>query len=248
LATTEIHLLLALFMGLAAALFTSVGHAGASAYLALMALFGVTTSAMRPTALLLNIFAAGFASWRYVRAGQFRWRTLWPFLAGAVPFAFVGGSFEVPGHVYRPLVGLVLLVAAARLLWPINVVEEYEWKDPPVPVGLLAGAGIGLLSGLTGTGGGLFLSPLLLFAGWSSTRITVGVVAVFILCTSAAGLLGNLVTVRSLPPELPIYVAAVLIGALGGTTMGLRLPSDLILKLLGVVLCVAGLKFIGILS
>jgi len=154
----ELALAICMFVG--AALYTSVGHAGASAYIAMMALFGVTPSAMRPTALVLNVVVASFTSWRFIRADLFRWRTLWPFLLGAMPLAFLGGSIKLPGEVYRPLVGVVLLLGAARLLWPRPVRSADQWADPPIPVAVLCGAGIGLLLGLTGTGGGIFLSPL----------------------------------------------------------------------------------------
>lgn len=244
--TFETQLALAVCMGLGAALYTSVGHAGASAYIALMALFGVAAQTMRPTALVLNIIAGSLASFRYVKAGQFRWRTLWPVLIGAVPMAVIGGTIQLPPHTYRPLVGAVLLASAARFLWPAEFKGNLDPRDPPILPGLLAGAGIGLLSGLTGTGGGIFLSPLLLFMAWSTTRNATGVAAVFILCNSAAGLLGNYTAVRELPSELPLYAGAVLIGALAGTTFGVRMRPEYILKALGVVLVIAGLKLIGI--
>ena len=233
-------------MFLGAVLYTSVGHAGASAYIALMALFGVPAAAMRPTALTLNILVASFTSVRYVRAKVFRWRTLWPFLAGALPMAFIGGSIQLPGHYYRPLVGGVLLLAAARLLWPKELPAATRWRDPPIVAGIVAGAAIGLLSGLTGTGGGIFLSPLLLFLGWSEPRSASGVAAVFILFNSIAGLLGNLAALQSLPPDLPLFAVAVLAGALIGTTLGIRLAIPGILKALGFVLIIAGLKLIGV--
>jgi uncharacterized membrane protein YfcA len=242
----ETQLALAVCLLLGAALYTSVGHAGASAYIALMAMFGVAAQTMRPTALVLNVIAASFASWRYVNAGQFRWRTLWPVLVGAVPMAFVGGAIQLPGQYYRPLVGLVLLASAARFLWPREFSANAEWRDPPIVPGLLAGAAIGFLSGLTGTGGGIFLSPLLLFMAWSTTRNALGVAAVFILCNSVAGLLGNYASVRSLPSELPLFIGAVLIGAVIGTTIGIRLKPEYILKALGVVLLIAGFKLIGV--
>jgi uncharacterized protein len=241
------ELLLAFCMFWGAALYTSVGHGGASAYIALMALFSVPAAVMRPTALVMNIFIASFSSWRYIRAGLFRFRTVWPFLVGAIPMAFVGGSIQLPGHVYKTLVGIVLLIAAARLLWPKELKSNTEWRDPPIVLAILAGAGIGLLSGLTGTGGGIFLSPILLFVAWSETRTASGVTAVFILCNSIAGLLGNYASVQQLPPELPLFVGAGLLGAVVGTTLGIsKLAQNGILKALGVVLVIAGLKLIGV--
>lgn len=233
-------------MFLGATLYTSVGHAGASAYIALMALFGIAPAVMRPTALALNILVASFTSLRYFRAGLFRWRTVWPFLIGALPMAFVGGAIQLPGQYYRPLVGVVLLVSAARLLWPGKPQDNPEIKDPPIIVAILCGGAIGFLSGLTGTGGGIFLSPLLLFLHWSEARTASGVAAVFILSNSIAGLLGNIAIVKALPPDLPLYAVAVFLGAVVGTTFGIRWRPEWVLRALGAVLVIAGLKLIGV--
>lgn len=239
-------LLLAACMFLGAALYTSVGHAGASAYIALMAIFGIAPAVMRPTALALNVLVASFTSFRYMRAGLFRWRTVWPFLLGAIPFAFLGGAVQLPGAYYRPLVGVVLLIGGARLLWPSDLTTNRKPRDPPIWAGAVCGVGVGFLSGLTGTGGGIFLSPLLLFVGWSATKPASGVAAVFILCNSIAGLLGNVAIVKALPPDLPTYAAAVALGAVLGTTLGIRWSTPMILKALGAVLIIAGLKLIGV--
>jgi uncharacterized protein len=157
----------------------------------------------------------------------------------------LGGSLQLPGHFYKPVVGVVLLIAAARLLLPLAPPAATDIRDPPVIPAIAGGAAIGLLSGLTGTGGGIFLSPLILFLGWAETRTISGVAAVFILCNSTAGLLGNLATVGSLPAQLPLYAAAVIAGAALGSTLGVRrLPREMILRALGLVLAVAGLKLI----
>jgi uncharacterized membrane protein YfcA len=240
------NLLLALCMAIGAALYSSVGHGGASAYLALMALFGVPTTTMKPTALVLNLVVACLGSVRFIRAGLFRWRTLWPFLLGALPFAFLGGAIQLPGDIYKPLVGLVLLLSAVRLLWPREIRALRETRDPPLWLAILLGAVIGLLSGLTGTGGGIFLSPLLLFMAWSAPKPTSGVASLFILANSSAGLLGNLSSVQQLPTELPLFAAAVLLGAAVGTTLGIRLQAPIVLKSLGLVLIVAGVKLLGL--
>jgi uncharacterized membrane protein YfcA len=242
--TVDLWLAACIFLG--AALYSSVGHAGASAYIALMALFGLPAAVMRPTALVLNIIVASFASARLIRADLFRWRTLWPFLIGALPMAFVGGSIHLPGEVYRPLVGIVLWLSAARLLWPRELRVVREWQDPPLLFAIPAGAAIGLLAGLTGTGGGIFLSPLLLFLGWSEPRRAAGAAAVFILFNSIAGLLGNIGSIAQLPPQLPLFAAAALLGALIGTTLAIRLPVKHLLRALGLVLIVAGAKLIGV--
>ena len=243
--TSEILLAFCMFLG--AVLYSSVGHAGASAYIAAMALFGVDTATMRPTALVLNIIVASFATWQYVRAGFFNWRTLWPVLIGAIPMAFIGGAIQLPGQYYRPLVGVVLLLSAVRLLLP----KVFPAKDVVTPMqplaGIASGLLIGLLAGLTGTGGGIFLSPLLIITGWASPKNTSGISAAFILCNSIAGLAGNLASVRYLPPDLPLLAGAVLIGAFIGTKLGIsRFASRTIIQALALVLVIAGLKMLGI--
>jgi hypothetical protein len=243
----ETEIILAALMFLGAALYTAVGHAGASVYLALMALFGVAPEVMRPTALVLNVLVSTFASFRFAAAGLFRWRAVWPFLVGALPMAFLGGGIQLPGAFYKPLVGAVLLIAAVRLMWPADVEANDRPKDPPLVPAILCGVAIGFLSGLTGTGGGIFLSPILLFMGWSGPRAASGVAAVFILGNSSFGLLGNIASVKAVPDELPIYVLAVLAGAAVGTTLGIKkLPVAGILRALGLVLVIAGLKLIGL--
>ncbi|HZB38170.1 MAG TPA: sulfite exporter TauE/SafE family protein [Beijerinckiaceae bacterium] len=237
--------LLPLLLFGSAALYTSVGHAGASAYLASMALVGVAPEVMRPTALVLNIFVASFSAVRFWRAGLVdRKLVLW-LLLGAAPLAFLGGAIKLPGDVYRPLVGAVLIVAALRLLLPLELTTNREPRRPHPALAAATGSLIGFLSGLTGTGGGIFLSPILIFGGWAATRMASGIAISFILCNSIFGLLGNLASVQRLPSDLPIYLAAAMAGALVGTALGVkRLPSGIILKALGVVLAIAGLKLI----
>lgn len=231
---------------LAALLYSSVGHAGASAYLASMALLGIAPAVMKPTALALNICVASFISLRYIKAGLFDARSAWPFVLGAMPMAFLGGALQLPGDYYRPLVGVVLLFAAARLWWrQLPAVADSEPRPPAIPIALLCGAGIGLLSGLTGTGGGIFLSPLLIFMRWAETRKTLGMAAVFILCNSIAGLSGNLASAGKLPDSLPLFIAAVMTGAWAGSELGInRLAPAGLLRVLGGVLMIAGIKLL----
>lgn len=232
-------------LGLGALLYTSVGHAGASAYIAIMALFSLAPATIRPAALVMNIMVASFTSWRFIRAGQFDGRRLLPFLLGSLPLAFLGGRITLPGTTYRPLIGIVLLIAGVRLLWPRPMKRQDEITSPPPAAGVASGAAIGLLSGLTGTGGGIFLSPLLIMAGWSSARMASGIAAVFILANSIAGLAGNLSSVGHLPPELPWFMVSVAIGAVIGTSLGVTLlPAQPLLQALGVVLLVAAGKLI----
>ena len=228
-----------------AALYSSVGHAGASAYLAAMALTGVAPATMRPTALVLNIIVATIATFRYTRAGWFSWRTLWPFLVGTLPAAYIGGGIQLPGEYYRPLLGVVLWIAAVRLWLPGEIGTTNLEAHPPVLPAVLVGAAIGLLAGLTGTGGGIFLSPILIFMSWCETRKSSGVAAAFILANSISGLAGNYASVGALPRELPYFIAAVVAGTLIGTTLGIStLARSMLLRALGCVLVVAGGKLI----
>lgn len=230
----------------AAILYASVGHAGASAYIAAMALFGVPPETMRPTALVLNILVAILVATRFLRAGLFRWRLLWPFMIAAVPAAYIGGGIILPTHIYRPIVGLVLWFAAWRLLSPSSTAADGPTRDPPIPGAMLVGAGIGLLSGLTGTGGGIFLSPVLILMRWAPPKMASGVAAVFILGNSIAGLAGNIGAVQHLPPQLPLFIGAALVGAALGTILGIKLRAQWVTRALGIVLVIAGAKMIGV--
>jgi len=234
---------MALLMGLAAALYSSVGHGGASAYLGIMALFGVAAATMRPTALTLNLLVAGFATVRYVRAGQFNARLFLAFAVTAIPAAFLGGKIVLPAEIYRPLLGAVLWFAAFRLFVRPRAALDIEPRAPSLAITLPAGAALGFLAGLTGTGGGIFLSPLILLFGWERPRVTSGVAAAFIFANSAAGLTGNAASLEALPAELPILLGAVAAGALAGTWLGVsRLPRRALLRVLAAVLAIAGAK------
>ncbi len=242
---TEQDIIIAGLFLLAALLYSSVGHAGASGYLAVMGLMGVAAGVMKPTALVLNIIVASVAAVQFYRAGCFSWRLFWPFAVTSIPAAFVGGAITLPAAYYKPVVGAILLVAAVRMVWTAARSDTQPAHPPPLWVALLTGAALGLLSGLTGTGGGIFLSPLLLIAGWAKTRETSGVSAVFILVNSIAGLLGAVASLRSLPPAIPLWGAAALAGGLTGSYFGSkRIPSPWLRRLLAAVLVVAGLKLL----
>jgi len=227
--TDDTFLLAGLFL-LAAALYSSVGHAGASGYLAAMALVGMAPDGMRVTALALNVLVATIATVSYMRAGHFDWRTFYPFAVLSTPAAFVGGVIRLPPVIYKPAVGVILLIAAAELgrsAYQAAAAEAGNVRSAGVPIapGVMVGGAIGLLSGLTGTGGGIFLSPVLLFTGWARTRLTSGVSAVFILVNSIAGLAGSTVTFAALPTGLPVWIAAALAGGLIGTQLGSPMAS-----------------------
>jgi uncharacterized membrane protein YfcA len=236
---------LALLFALAAALYSSVGHGGASAYIASMALFSVAPETMKPTALALNLLVAAFGAWRYWSRGLSNWKLVLAFAATATPAAFVGGGIHLPAIYYKPLLGILLWFAAARLLWKPKALAEREAHAPSLWITLPAGAVLGLLAGLTGTGGGIFLSPLIILMGWEEPRRTSGVVAAFIFLNSAAGLAGNVASVGHLPSQLPIFLIAVAAGALLGTGLGVeRLPRPWLLRTLGLVLSIAGAKLL----
>lgn len=239
-------LLIALCFFAAAALYSSVGHAGASGYLAIMALFGLDPAVMRPTALVLNILVALIAAVKFYRVGSFSWPLFWPFALTSVPAAFLGGRLVLPSDSYRAVVGVVLLYAAWRMFQAARVGGREEVASaPPIWVGLLAGFGIGLLSGLTGVGGGIFLSPLLLMMGWAKMRESSGVAAFFILVNSVAGLLGVLSSVSAVPSGIALWAPAAVIGGWIGAEYGSRrLAPPALRRLLALVLVVAGLKLV----
>ena len=236
----ELALTLCIFI--AAVLYSSIGHGGASAYLAAMALFGVAPETMRPASLTLNIFVATIAAVQYYRAGCFSWSIFWPFALSSVPAAFLGGWLTLPTSAYRVVVGAVLQVAAVRLVWkPVA-----DTSNPvPLAAALVCGAAIGFLSGLTGTGGGIFLSPLLLVMGWAETKQSSGVSAAFILVNSIAGIIGLLTKPVTFPPMLPYWIVAAVLGGLIGSELGRRrLTNPTLRRLLAVVLVIAGVKLI----
>lgn len=238
----ELAALLA-FIAFAALLYSSVGHGGASGYLAAMALFGLAPVFMKPAALAMNIAVAGLVFLRLCRAGYFDARLFWPFALGSIPLAFIGGALTLTGGVYKILVAVALLVAAARLLWTS---QEHEVRAAPnFGIALVIGASLGFLSGLTGVGGGIFLSPLLLLLRWTNMRTTAAVSAAFILVNSIAGLAGHATVAVAWPAQLPALMLAALAGALIGSELAVRRLAPVTLRrVLGVVLVIAGAKLL----
>jgi uncharacterized membrane protein YfcA len=238
-------LVIAILFFAGAALYASVGHAGASAYLAVMGLYNFAPSVMKPTALALNILVAAVATFKFYRAGLFSWKLFWPFAVVSIPAAFVGGATMLPARWYKVVVGIVLLYAAVWMfhssLKPLKVAAH----PPPLWGAMAAGLAIGFLSGLTGVGGGIFLSPLVLYMGWAETRATSGIAAPFILVNSIAGLLGHFSSVAQLPPNIPIWGVAVVLGGWIGASYGSRrAPAPVLRQLLALVLVVASVKLI----
>jgi uncharacterized membrane protein YfcA len=229
----------------AAVLYSSVGHAGASGYLAAMALFGIVPDVMKATALCLNILVSIIATYKFWRAGHFSWRLFWPFAATSIPLAFVGGWVTLPTTPYKIVVGLVLVYSAWRMAIFEPPKDGERAAAPRIDVCLLTGAVLGFLSGLVGVGGGIFLSPLLLLLGWASVRQTAAVSAAFILVNSIAGILGQLSKQPELPAALPVWAAAAVVGGFIGAHYGSRkLETVALRRLLAVVLVIAGAKLI----
>lgn len=226
-----------------AVLYSSVGHGGASGYLAVMAFLSVVPNITKPTALILNVFVASIATFQFYRAKHFDWKVFLPFAITSIPFAFIGGMISLPTQIYRPLLGLILLFAAFRLAWKFSV--ENEIVAPKVWMALIIGAIIGLLSGLVGVGGGIFLTPILLLTNWTETKKAAGISAMFILVNSISGLLGNYAQAVQLPTSVWIWIIVAVIGGIIGSTLGSRHFNSLLLRrILSIVLLIAGIKLI----
>jgi uncharacterized membrane protein YfcA len=236
-------LLLAVALAVVAFLYSTVGHAGASGYIAVMTLFGIAATTIRPTALVLNILVSTLTTWQFWRAGHFRWQLFWPFAVLAVPLAFLGGYVTLPTHAFKILIGVVLLLSAVRLLAKPS--EDTVAKEPSVPVSVSVGGVLGLMAGLTGTGGGIFLTPVLLFMKWAKTKQAAATSAAFILINSVAGLTGNYISTKTIPSAALPLAGAVLVGGAAGSFLGAkRFDHTVIKRLLAVVLIIAGVKLV----
>lgn len=236
---------LAVLILVIATLYSSVGQGGTSGYLAAMALAGIAPVIMRPSALGLSILVSSIGTVRFYRAGHFHWSVLWPFLIGSVPLAAVGGALRLPNSIYSPAVGILLLVSAVTLVW--RVPNRGEDTPPGVPVAwaVVSGAAIGLISGLTGVGGGLLLSPLLLLTGWAGIRQTASVSAAFILSNALAALAANITSGGTLPAAFPVWAVAAVVGGLIGTELGTRrLKGRSMRFVLAGILALSSLKLI----
>jgi uncharacterized membrane protein YfcA len=209
-----------------------------------MSLAGLAPGVIRPTALLLNVLVGTIASVQFWRAGHFSWPLFWPFALLAVPMAFLGGALSLPTRVFEVLVGALLLLSATRLLTRLR--EGAAEQPPPRGLAAALGAGVGLLGGLTGTGGGIFLSPLLVLRGWAPAQRAAAVTALFVLLNSLAGLAGNVSSVGELPGVALPLAAAVVVGGFVGSWFGSRrLPSRALERLLAFVLAIGGAKLVS---
>jgi len=231
-----------------ALLYSTVGHAGASGYLATMALLSFAPEVMKPTALALNIIVALVTTIRFAKAGYFSWRLFWPFALASVPMAYIGGGMHVDTTIYKILVGIALVFAALHLILRSKVSPDGPGAvSPGIGSSLSVGGGIGFLSGLTGVGGGIFLSPVMIMLNWAGLRRTAAVAAAFILLNSISGLAGYLQKGGAFPEHLGFWSVAVVAGGYIGSTQGAtKFNSPVLRVLLGVMLVLAGLKMVVI--
>lgn len=236
----DILFLIALFV--IAALYASVGHGGASGYLALMALFGISAIYMKPSALILNIFVSTIAFIAFYRAGYFRWKILVPFIITSVPMAFIGAGLEIPPSLYKKILGICLVIATLRILIRPKALDK-EIRQLNWGIALLTGAVVGFFSGMIGIGGGIILSPLLLVMRWTNIKETAAISAAFILLNSIAGLTGHVVAGMEVPSDIISWIIVAFIGGLIGSYVGSKKVSFVQLKyVLALVLIMASVK------
>lgn len=229
---------------LVAFLYSSVGHGGASGYLALMAIFAISPDTMKPTALLLNLFVSLTSFIQFHRGKHFNWKVFLPFAIASVPMAFVGGLITVDAALYKKILGLLLLIPIIRFLLFANF-QPAELKKANTPLSLFIGAAIGFLSGLIGIGGGIILSPVLLLLKWTDMKQTAAISALFIFVNSIAGLAGLLTKSIQFSPDMYMYVAIAFVGGICGAYFGsLRFKQTLLKYMLAVVLMVAAYKLL----
>jgi len=226
-------------------LYSSVGHAGASGYLAIMALTSIPIDAIKPVSLVLNIVVSIIASYNFLRAGYFDKKVFLAFALTSIPMAFVGGYMKIDSHWFKIIAGVFLILSGILLLVRQFIKPKEYIRKTKLPITLLLGAAIGLLSGLLGVGGGIFLSPILILLGYATVKNTAGISAVFILCNSALGLAGHYASLESVPFETIYFAAFVMIGGYVGSHFGSRkFNTKVILSFLFVVLISAGIKFL----
>jgi uncharacterized protein len=221
-----------------ALLYASVGHGGASGYLAVMALFAVSSELLRPTALMLNVMVSTIGAIAFYKAGHFRNMLFWPLALGAIPFAYLGGSIVLPESAFRLLLGGALIVAMARLFLPAS--GDTKIREPKMPVLILSGAGMGMASGLIGVGGGIFLTPLVIILRWAPAKTAAAISAPFIWVNSIAALIGMRPSSATFHPALPWMAIAVLIAGFLGSLWGSKQANSQQLRnALGLVLLLA---------
>jgi uncharacterized membrane protein YfcA len=233
-----------LLLFLVAFLYSSVGHGGASGYLALMALWGIAPEVMKPTALLLNLFVSLTSFIQFFRGKHFNWKIFLPFAIASVPMAFVGGRITVDDDIYKKILGLLLIIPIVRFLFFPNI-QAHELKKANTPLSLVIGAAIGFLSGLIGIGGGIILSPILLLLKWTDMKQTAAISALFIFVNSLSGLAGQLTKGIQFSADMYAYVAVAFVGGIFGAYFGsLKFKQTILKYLLALVLIMAAYKLL----
>lgn len=234
-----------LFFFLIATLYSSIGHAGASGYLAVMALLSFAPASIKPTTLVLNIIVAIIASIQFIRAGFFDRKIFLTFAVTSMPMAFLGGMLSLEPKYFKLAVGIFLILAGV-LLFARQFIKasDHKLRKMPLAWGLILGTVIGFLSGIIGVGGGIFLSPILIIANWAEIKNAAGIAALFILINSIAALAGHLTTIQFIDSNIGFWVISVVLGGLLGTFLGTKkLPTGIITSCLVMVLISAGIKF-----
>lgn len=240
----EHFLLFYILLFLVAFIYASVGHGGASGYLALMALFSVTPEVMKPTALLLNLFVSLTSFYQYYRGHHFKPGIFWPLSMASIPMSFIGGLVIMDGTIYKKILGFLLLVPIVRFLFFRNIKVE-EIKPAGLFLSILIGGSIGFLSGLIGIGGGIILSPVLLLMKWTDQKQTAAISALFIFVNSVAGLAGQLTKGVTFSPSMYMYVLVAFTGGLCGAYVGaLKFNQNVLKNVLAVVLIMAAYKLL----
>lgn len=229
---------------LVAFLYASVGHGGASGYLALMALFEITPEVMKPTALVLNLFVSLTSFIQFYRGKYFNWKIFIPLALASIPLAFLGGLVKVDGTIYKKILGLLLLIPIIRF-WFFSKMEVTEFNEPKWGLSLLIGGAIGFLSGLIGIGGGIILSPVLLLLKWTDQKRTAAISALFIFVNSIAGLMGQLQKGIQFSSDMYAYVVIAFVGGLAGAWFGaLKFKQNILKNILATVLMLAAYKLL----
>ncbi len=222
--------------------YSSVGHGGASGYLALFALYSLDTSMMKSSALLLNMFVSSISFWQYFRQGYFRLNLFLPFAITSIPSAFIGGKIQLDALIYKRILAICLIFAVLHLLGIFGQ-ESEKIKPVNIPLALIIGATIGFFSGLIGIGGGIILSPVILLLGWGDVKVTAGVSALFIFVNSVAGWLGNSQSSVTIYPEIYQFVLVAFIGGILGAYYGsTKLNHQILRYFLAGVLIFASVK------
>ena len=240
----EAIILFYILLFLVAFLYASVGHGGASGYLALMALFSISPDVMKPTALLLNLFVSLTSFIQFYRGKHFKWKIFSPFAVASVPMAYIGGLITVDAGIYKKILGILLIVPIIRFLFFANI-KVGDLKNSNVFLSILIGAAIGFLSGLIGIGGGITLSPVLLLLKWTDMKQTAAISALFIFVNSLSGLAGQLTKGITFGPDMAGYVAVAFVGGICGAYFGsLKFKSNILKYMLAIVLMVAAYKLL----